>query len=348
MMAATTPRPPEAPRIDILVAVYNEAPAIAGKIANLEALDYPGDRLRFVIADGGSTDATADRLAEWAARDQRVTCLASPVADKAAQLNAALEKCTADWVLVTDADALMPPETLRLMVEETRKSPAFEVVGTLASTPGHELEMMHWRVSNWIRRRERRFGTTGLVIATCYLFRRSLVDRFPKDCAADDVHVACRAAATGARVGLAESTVLETRAPASIGGILRHKMRRTRGYLREVLRFLPAVPRMPARTRTVFLWRALALLGIPVLAMASLVPVLIAAAGGVFSTGFALAVLAGLVATAGTAWALGRYRSRQGSTMVVYSALTLAILSLALFSYPLVRKTASLKRVGPA
>lgn len=347
MTTATDSAALESPRIDVLVAVHDEARVIERKIANLEALDYPKDRLRFLIVDGSSTDGTANHLAKWAARDCRVTYLVCATADKAAQMNVALAVSTADWVLVTDADALMPPETLRLVVQEASSSPAIEVVGTLASTPGHELEEVHWRVSNWIRRRERRFGTTGLVIATCYLFRRSLVDRFPADCAADDVHVACRAAAAGSRVGLAEVTVLEMRAPSSVGGILRHKTRRTRGYLREVLRFLPAVPQMPAPMRAVFVWRALALLGIPIATVGSMVPVVMATTGGHLTVEIVLAILSCLIIAVGTVWAIGRYRPQHGSAVVVCSALTLAILSLALLSYPFARKTASLKRVGP-
>ncbi len=334
------------PRVDVLVAVFDEAATIAGKIADLEALDYSPDRLRFLIVDGGSTDGTAAQVAAWAARDPRVDWLAIDVADKAAQLNAALDRSTADWVLVTDADARMPAGTLLAMIEQTRKRPGVAVVGALASTPGHEIERLHWRLSNWIRRRESRFGTTGLVVATCYLFRRGLIDRFPDDCAADDVHVACRAAATGARVGLAEVTVVEIRSPSSGWGVLRHKVRRTRGYLREVLRFLPALSRMPWASRAIFGWRALALFGIPVLTAAALLALGLMARSATVPDGPAVMTTASLGAVFGGLWALKWRRTGRRSMIVLYPALTLCILSLALLSYPFSRKTAKLDRIG--
>ena len=336
------------PRIDVVVAVFNEDRTMPGKIANLEALDYPADRLRFLVVDGGSNDGTAAQLARWAARDARVDLLQHGAADKAAQMNVALARCRAEWVLVTDADARLPPDTLRAMLRETRTRPGVDVVGTLASTPGHPLEQVHWQVSNWIRRREWSLGTTGLVIATCYLFRRRLVQRIPDGCAADDVHVACKAAASGKRVGLAEVTVLEIRAPATAWGVLRHKMRRTRGYLREVLRFLPSVARMAGPMRLVFAWRALALIGVPLAALAALGWITSAALGGQVPAAVLGASAALLAALAAGIWALGRYRPGHKSLLVVYPAVTLAILSLALLSYPFARKTGSLERVEPS
>lgn len=341
---SNSPRP-DLPRVDVVIAVFDEAATIEGKITDLEALDYPTDRLRFLIADGASSDGTAERAADWAAADDRVVFVQTDFADKAVQLNAALDRCTADWVLVTDADARMPPETLRLMVGEALRSPEVAAVGTLADTPGSDLERVHWRLSNWIRRRESRTGTAGLVIATCYLFRRDLVDRFPPDCAADDVHVACRAATAGRRVGLAEVTVTETRTASSMRGLLRHKTRRARGYLREVLRFLPAMPRMPSPMRQVFAWRATALLAIPVALAALLLPVAAAAARGLIPLQVAVATTSVLALATGLVWARTKSGSSSRSIVVIYSAVTLAVLSLALLSYPFARKTARLERV---
>src|ERR1700734_581858 len=48
------------PSASLLVAAYNEAAAIADKIRNSLALDYPADKLEVVIASDGSKDATAE------------------------------------------------------------------------------------------------------------------------------------------------------------------------------------------------------------------------------------------------------------------------------------------------
>lgn len=50
------------PPVDVIVAVFNELRTIEGRIASLLELDYPGDRLRFVVVDGGSCGGTTARI----------------------------------------------------------------------------------------------------------------------------------------------------------------------------------------------------------------------------------------------------------------------------------------------
>ena len=49
------------PRVDVVVPVYNEAPAIAAKVANLAALTYPADRLRVHVVDTDRLAVTGER-----------------------------------------------------------------------------------------------------------------------------------------------------------------------------------------------------------------------------------------------------------------------------------------------
>ena len=43
----------------MIVAAYAEQDVIAARVANLQALDYPPDRLEIIVACDGSPDATA-------------------------------------------------------------------------------------------------------------------------------------------------------------------------------------------------------------------------------------------------------------------------------------------------
>ena len=60
--------PESFPSVTILIPTYNEEAQILEKLADTLALDYPGDRLRIVFADGQSTDRTTELLEE-ATRD---------------------------------------------------------------------------------------------------------------------------------------------------------------------------------------------------------------------------------------------------------------------------------------
>lgn len=317
------------PTVDVIVAVVDEVELIAGKLANLAEIDYPAECLRFLVVDGGSRDGTCDILAAWAARESRAVLLTSPAADKTAQLNLALAASTADWVLVSDADARVPPGALRSMIEMGASTGAPAVGALAVPRGGHALEALHWRLSNRLRRAEWSvLGTTGLVVATCYLFRRELIDHLPADCVADDVHVALRAAAGGHRVALANIPVEELRVASSVSAFARVKFRRTQAYLREVFRFLRGVPALPLPMRQSFVWRAAMLFGMPfVLLLAALVAV------GAHSTSPEIMVVGVLTAS------VLAYAWRTPATMVLYGTIVAGILGCALLLYPFARQT---------
>src|SRR5205823_2929559 len=98
----------------------NEERLLERKLENLVALDYPRDRVRFLIVDGGSSDATREIAAAWPRRDPRVIVLSTDRRDKTHQINLALRRAAAAWIVVTDADALLPRGTLRALMATAR------------------------------------------------------------------------------------------------------------------------------------------------------------------------------------------------------------------------------------
>ena len=329
--------------VDVIVAVRNETRMIAGKLSELDAIEYPADRLRFVIVDGGSSDGTIAAITAHAASDARWQALLTNLASKTAQLNEGLARSEAPWVLVTDADARVPADTLARLVDEAVRYPRLGVVGTtIVPHQAHPLDAWHWRISNWIRCVERRVGgASGLVGAPCYLFRRDILDRFPEDAVADDVHVVCRAAGLGARTGIVVGDVRELRVAGTTRDWFCHKVRRTLGYLREVFRFAPELLRTAAPMRTVLLWRALALTMAPA---AGLV------AGVLLISVVGLPWVAGLIVVLAAA---GGIRSapatRRGGLQEAAAAAALPLWLLlitltALVLYPFVRQSASYSR----
>jgi cellulose synthase/poly-beta-1,6-N-acetylglucosamine synthase-like glycosyltransferase len=65
------PRPPDissssfTPSVSLLMPVFNESGVIAAKLANLEQLDYPRDRLKILIVSDGSTDGTLEVIRQY-------------------------------------------------------------------------------------------------------------------------------------------------------------------------------------------------------------------------------------------------------------------------------------------
>src|SRR5258705_5584243 len=66
-LATIRPRPvqkaPYEPSVSFIIAAYNEEKAIAEKLENTLALDYPRERLEILVASDGSTDRTDEIVA---------------------------------------------------------------------------------------------------------------------------------------------------------------------------------------------------------------------------------------------------------------------------------------------
>jgi glycosyltransferase involved in cell wall biosynthesis len=125
--APAAPPPARLPTLGVVIAARNEAAGIVATIDALLAQVPPPARI--VLADDGSTDATAARLAAAyglappplgtlsppAPRAPALTWLRLPPGGKAAALNAALERIDTVLVATIDADTMLDPGALDAM-----------------------------------------------------------------------------------------------------------------------------------------------------------------------------------------------------------------------------------------
>jgi cellulose synthase/poly-beta-1,6-N-acetylglucosamine synthase-like glycosyltransferase len=316
----------------IVVPVFDEAPLIERKLANLAALTIPR---RVVIVDGGSTDGSIDIVRDWIAGREAFTLLETSLRNKTAQLNDALRlNPDEDWILVTDADALLEPETLERMLDVVAADARVAVVGShVRPAAAHALESLHWSATDWLRARESDRGSAGIVAAPCYLAHRDFLAHMPADTLADDVHVTCRAMLGGRRIGHAgDAAVVELRSPRTLRALLRHKYRKADAYLREIVRFLPEVRRIPRPMRTIFLWRAALLTLVPLLGVIGG-----AAAIAAIATSFASILIAALAAML-----LFVIPAARGFAL---AALLAAVSAAALVMHPFSRQQASFPKI---
>jgi len=77
------PRPiracsPYEPTVSVCMAVHDGRAHVTDKLTNLLALEYPGDKIEFLVFSDGSTDGTEEVLHAFAAADPRIRVFASP------------------------------------------------------------------------------------------------------------------------------------------------------------------------------------------------------------------------------------------------------------------------------
>ena len=109
------------PYISIVVPLRNEERYVERLMRSLLEQDYPADRYEIIVADGGSTDRTLERLAEVDTA-RRVRVLANPGRTAPAALNVAIAAARGEIVTRVDGHSFVAPDYLSRVVavmEET-------------------------------------------------------------------------------------------------------------------------------------------------------------------------------------------------------------------------------------
>ncbi|MEN6625817.1 MAG: glycosyltransferase family 2 protein [Candidatus Sumerlaeia bacterium] len=131
--------PPELPSVSILIPAHNEELVIEATIQSLLALDYPCDKIEFIVVNDGSTDKTADLVERAAKADPRVRLFNVPPEEaargKAHALNLGARCVTGELIAIYDADNRPEPDSLRQLVlnllDDGRLAAAFGKFRTL-------------------------------------------------------------------------------------------------------------------------------------------------------------------------------------------------------------------------
>ncbi len=247
------------PRIAVVVPTLNEASLISAKLDDVGRCDYPDDRLKIYVVDGGSTDGTVARVRQ-ALTTGRVDRLlrVDGRGGKAQQINRALQAVDEDIIVFTDADACLEPICIRELVKVLVQDPSTAVVGARIQPRSQLLEeRIHWWFLNNLWWLEGEALSTAVVSGVCYAVRRHAILPLVADASSEDAHIALRTGATGLRVRLCRAArATELRVPQTTREMLAFRRRRGAVYVRELSRpsHDPALPWCWCVARFARLW----------------------------------------------------------------------------------------------
>jgi hypothetical protein len=182
----------ELPRVTLVIPAYREREALRAKLAALDALDYPRERLELIVTV--DEDEALAALARATRPDAHVS-FAAERAGKAAAMNRALREATGDVVVMTDANNLLEPGSLRAAVRHFADSAVWGVAGRRG-----EHGSAYDRYEDLLRRLETRSGSTAAMSGELMAVRRERLVPFPSDVVNDDFWLLCRLVRQGGRV----------------------------------------------------------------------------------------------------------------------------------------------------
>lgn len=225
------------PAVSVLIAAYNEEPVIARTVRSALASDYPD--LEVLVVDDGSTDGTAAAVADGFAGEPRVRLLRQANAGKASALSRALAAARGEVLVAFDADTMVAPDAVRLLVRHLEDPQVAAVAGNVkvgnrvnALTIWQSIEYIS--AQNLDRRANAMLNGVTVVPGAIGAWRRSAVEAmggFLTDTLAEDMELTWRLRRAGWRIAADEEAAGLTEAPATLGQFLRQRHRWTFGSL---------------------------------------------------------------------------------------------------------------------
>jgi len=239
--------PPSAPGfqppVTVIIPAYNEEKVIEHTVRSVLASDYP--RLRTIVVDDGSKDRTSEVVREKFQKEiasGRVLLLTKPNGGKAEALNHAL-KFTDDEIYVgIDADTMIAPNAISLLVPHFA-DPAIAAVAGNAKVGNRVNLWTRWQALEYITSQnfERRalnvFGAVSVVPGAIGAWRVAAVKQaggYHTDTVAEDADLTMSMLENGWRVVNEDRALAFTEAPTTANGLMRQRFRWSFGILQAV------------------------------------------------------------------------------------------------------------------
>jgi cellulose synthase/poly-beta-1,6-N-acetylglucosamine synthase-like glycosyltransferase len=191
------------PTVSLVIAMHNERNNVQAKIRNCFELDYPPDKLQFIVSLDAPTDGTDDLLRDYAG--QSVDIVYCPLRrGKAETLNSGVAIATGEIVMFADSEQRLEKPAVRELVANFADESVGAVSGALVllDTQANEATDgvgLYWRYEKKLRAMESDIHSVPGATGAIYAIRRKLFVPLSPGTILDDVVVPMRIVLGGKR-----------------------------------------------------------------------------------------------------------------------------------------------------
>lgn len=195
------PTEPLSPNVTLIVAAYNEEQCVVQKMQNTLALQYPPEKLRIMWVIDGSTDRTAELLAQY---PQVITLHQPQRQGKTAAINRAMALVQTPVAVLCDANTQLSSDAIAQIVVPFVHPSVGCVAGEKrvsrrVQTADHT-EGAYWRYESMLKRLESDTGATLSAAGELLALRTALYVPMPPNTILDDFELSMNIAMGGHRV----------------------------------------------------------------------------------------------------------------------------------------------------
>jgi len=218
------------PSVSMLVSAYNEEDVIQQKLENCLQIEYPQDRIEFLLGSDGSSDGT-NAVLEGINPPRFRTFLFPEREGKSAVINRLLPEAKGEIILFSDANSMYCPDAVNKLVRHFSDPAVGGVCGKLRlidpqGTAGGDGEGLYWRFENAIKRAEGALHSVVSANGAIFTVRKELLDPLPTHTAMnDDLLITMQIMKKGKRVIYEPGAVAEENTSPSMGKEFERKIR---------------------------------------------------------------------------------------------------------------------------
>jgi len=229
------------PSLSLIIPVWNEEKAIAARLDNALALDYPADRLEIIVPSDGSTDRTEEMVRSYA--DRGVHLLALPRRGKIYGLKDAVNVATGELLVFSDANSMYERDALRKLARNFADPQVGGVCGNQVylknkkADTASQGENLYWSFDKWLKQKESLTGSIVSAHGAIYAIRRSLYQPPASAAVTDDFAISTAVIEQGYRLVFeSEAIAYEEPMPAAAREFSRKVRIMNRGLCGVLLR----------------------------------------------------------------------------------------------------------------
>ena len=230
------------PTVSIVIAAYNEEKVIQSKIENIIRLDYPKDKIEYIIGSDGSTDKTNEILKQYS-DVKNIHILYLPRKGKVAVINEMLKIVKGEIIIFSDANTLFSTGAIKNLVKHFVDTKIGCVSGQLRykvdinSGEGAELENIYWKYENWIKIQESKVGCLSGANGAIYSIRKGLVNKIKDDIINDDFYISTTILLNGYKVIMDKDAIAYEDPNDSIESQFKRHIRDGAGHYQAIIVF---------------------------------------------------------------------------------------------------------------
>jgi len=233
--------PNNLPSVSLIIPTYNEEKVIGKKIENILKLEYPKNKIEFLVVDSNSTDKTREIVSKF---PRIKLILQSEAKGKLSAINHAMKFAKNDVIIINDANTILEKDALVHLCKPFMDKSIGCVGARYIAISDHTSGLLSHETD--YREREHRLWELETLFDSCFVcgelfaFRKKIVQKLNEDTMGDDLDVCLQVRKRGYKVVFQPQSTVYEKVPQNLKDFKLQKIRRTIVTLRA-LRYLKSI-----------------------------------------------------------------------------------------------------------